>query len=391
MKVLRITLSLDPVQGGVAQAVRCTVPRLREANADCEVVTLDSPDASFIKGDAFKVYALGPASSPWRYSAALLPWLMDNLPSYDAVIIDGLWTYCSHATLKAVKELRAAGKVRVPRLYVMPHGMLDPYFQRDPGRRLKAIRNWFYWKALESSVVNEADGILFTCEQELLLAREPFKPYHPKKEYNVGLGIEEPPLRSEDMFGSFMTSCPQLKGSPYFLFISRIHEKKGVDILVKAYAKTRRDNSPKLVIAGPGIETPYGQEVSREVKALGLENEIFFPGMLQGSAKWGAFYGCVAFCLPSHQENFGIAVVEALACSRPVLISDQVNIWREIQERGGGLVSADNADAYAKSFEQWYALTAQQRSDMTHGARAAFENHFSIVPASKKLAEVLNQ
>lgn len=113
--------------------------------------------------------------------------------------------------------------------------------------------------------------------------------------------------------------------------------------------------------------------------------------MLQGAAKWGALYGSEAFCLPSHQENFGIAVVEALACSRPVIISDQVNIWREILQRGGGLVSADNTDAYARSFEQWYAMTEQQRSDMAFGARAAFENHFSIVPAAKKLAEVLNQ
>lgn len=163
MKVLRITLSLDPVQGGVAQAVRSTVPRLREANADCDVVTLDAPGAAFIKGESFKVYAMGPPSSPWKYSKTLLPWLIDNLPAYDAVIVDGLWTYCSYAALKAVKSLRAKQHARVPRLFVMPHGMLDPYFQRDSRRRLKAIRNWFYWKALEGDVVNNSDGILFTC------------------------------------------------------------------------------------------------------------------------------------------------------------------------------------------------------------------------------------
>ncbi|MGC3942934.1 MAG: glycosyltransferase [Chryseolinea sp.] len=391
MKVLRITLSLDPVQGGVAQAVRSTVSRLREANADCEVLTLDAPDAAFIKNDSFKVHALGPASTPWKYSKALLPWLTNNLSSYDAVIIDGLWTYCSHATIKAIKILRSKNKGRIPKVFVMPHGMLDPYFQRDPSRRLKAIRNWVYWKLFEAEVINDADGLLFTCEQELLLAREPFKPYHPKKEYNVGLGIEEPPVKSQAMIDEFHSHCSQLKGQSYFLFISRIHEKKGVDILVKAYARTRQNNSPKLVIAGPGLETPYGQQIEQEVRALGLENEIFFPGMLQGTLKWGAFYGSVAFCLPSHQENFGIAVVEGLACSLPVIISDQVNIWREIKDNGGGIVSADSSDEYAKSFERWNTMTDAQRAEMGRGARASFEKHFSIIPAAKKMAAVLKQ
>lgn len=391
MKVLRITLSLDPVQGGVAQAIRSTVPRLLQADAECEVVTLDPPDASFIKNDRFKVHALGPASTPWNYSKTLLPWLINNLSSYDAVIIDGLWTYTSHATIKAIGQLTLNRNNRVPKVFVMPHGMLDPYFQRDPSRRLKAIRNWFYWKLFEAKVINNADGLLFTCEQELLLAREPFKPYHPKREFNVGLGIEEPPVKSDEMVEEFLSSCAPLKGNPYFLFISRIHEKKGVDILVKSYARSRRSDSPKLVIAGPGLETPYGQQILQEVKDLGLENEIFFPGMLQGGRKWGAFYGSLAFCLPSHQENFGIAVVEALACGRPVIISDQVNIWREIEDNGGGIISADNSDGYTKSFERWNQMSEQQRTEMGVGARAAFEKHFSIVPAAKKMVAVLKQ
>lgn len=389
MKALRITLSLDPQQGGVAQAIRSTVPRMREAGVDFEVVTLDAADATFIKNDSFKVHALGPAVSPWKYSKTLLPWLTSNIASYDAIIIDGLWTYCSYATMKAVDLMRARQNVKVPKVLVMPHGMLDPYFQRDPSRRLKAARNWLYWKLLEASVINNADGLLFTCEQELMLARQPFRPYRPKREYNVGLGIEEPPARSHEMIAEFISGCPQLKGQPYFLFISRIHEKKGVDILVNAYARTRHADSPKLVIAGPGLETPYGQRIKQNVEAHGLENEVLFPGMLLEARKWGAFYGCVAFCLPSHQENFGIAVVEALACSRPVMISDQVNIWREVQNTGGGIISNDTVDAFAQSFIQWNNMTGEQRAVMGRNARTAFEEHFSIVPASNIMAKVL--
>jgi hypothetical protein len=76
--------------------------------------------------------------------------------------------------------------------------------------------------------------------------------------------------------------------------------------------------------------------------------------MLSGAAKWGALYGCEAFVLPSHQENFGIAVVEALACGKPVLISDQVNIWREIVEDGAGLVEGDAEEGVEKLLRKFF-------------------------------------
>ena len=79
--------------------------------------------------------------------------------------------------------------------------------------------------------------------------------------------------------------------------------------------------------------------------------------MLTGHAKWGAFYGAEAFILPSHQENFGIAVVEALACGKPVLISKQVNIWHEIIEGGGGLVEEDTTAGTLRLLESWQRLS----------------------------------
>ena len=92
------------------------------------------------------------------------------------------------------------------------------------------------------------------------------------------------------------------------------------------------------MIAGPGLDTAFGREMRQlaeslcpQPSTLTPQPAVFFPDMLTGDAKWGALYGCEAFVLPSHQENFGIAVVEALACGKPVLISNQVNIWREIE------------------------------------------------------------
>ena len=75
--------------------------------------------------------------------------------------------------------------------------------------------------------------------------------------------------------------------------------------------------------------------------------------MLQGDAKWGAFYAAEVFALPSHQENFGVAVAEALACGTPVLISNKVNIWQEIAEDGVGLVEEDDLEGTTRLLERW--------------------------------------
>jgi glycosyltransferase involved in cell wall biosynthesis len=112
---------------------------------------------------------------------------------------------------------------------------------------------------------------------------------------------------------------------------------------------------------------------------------VFWPGMLAGDAKWGALYHCEASILPSHQENFGISVVETLACGRPVLISDQVNIWREIKQAGAALVQSDSVAGTSQLLADWNVLTPAAKSTMAAQARPCFQNFFSIDSATQKL------
>ena len=393
MNILHVLAGMDPKLGGVCQAVRTMANGLIDLGVTNEVVSLDAADSSFLKDDLFPVHALGPASGPWSYSPRLLPWLVENLCRFDVVIVHGLWLYYGHAVKKAIqsetvrRQLKEKQKVgSTTKLFVMPHGMLDPYFQRAPGRKLKALRNWAYWKLIESKLVEQADGLLFTCEEELLLARKPFRPYHPKRELNVGLGIEHPPAFSRDMTESFLKKCPEVRDQPYILFLSRIHEKKGVDLLISAYAKVYEKGSPKLVIAGPGYDSPYGQKLKELINENGkIKDAVLFPGILSGDSKWGAFYGCDAFVLPSHQENFGIAVAEALACCKPVLISNQVNIWREIQEGNGGIVAADTIEGTIDLLERWKNLNTDKRIEMATDAGKLFERSFAIASVASNL------
>ena len=390
MKTLRIITSMDPRQGGPSQGIRNSIPALQRMGIENEVVCLDDPTADFIGQDSFTIHALGRGKTPWAYQPRLEQWLLANIHRYDALIVHGLWQYHSYATYKIVKRYRKSTESKgIPALYVMPHGMLDPYFQRASSRRLKAIRNWLLWWLIERPIVNHADGILFTCEEELLLARQTFDRYQPRKELNVGYGIPAAPRNSAKLAHEFQVAYSIDPNQPYWLFLSRIHEKKGIDLLIKAYQKllTETGMLPPLVIAGPGLDTTYGKEM---IELANPTSEISFVGMLTGDLKWGALYGCELFVLPSHQENFGIAIVEAMACGKPVLISDKVNIWREIVAGGGGLVGEDSASGTYNLLKQWHALSHDQKNELAQASKRIFEMSFTVDQAAMSLFNTLN-
>ena len=385
MNLLRVIASMDPSSGGPCQGIRNSMEALTQLGVHVEIASLDGPNAGFIEKDDFPIHALGPAKGPWKYNARLEAWLLDNLERFDAVIVHGLWLYNGYAVHKALKKLKKRPGARVPKLYVMPHGMLDPYFQKASSRELKAARNVIYWKWIESNLVNEADGVLFTCQAELELARLPFKPYKPKAELNVGYGIAEPPARA----WIDKNPGPYPGNKPYLLFLSRIHDKKGVDLLIKAYTQLKEEGYalPGLLVAGPGLDTSYGLLVRDMAKG---DDDILFPGMLSGSAKWAAFHNCEAFILPSHQENFGIAVVEALACGKPVLISNQVNIWREISNETAGIIEEDTLEGTRRMLESWISLPPDKKQEMSLQARRSYTKYFKVESAARHMLSAIN-
>jgi glycosyltransferase involved in cell wall biosynthesis len=421
MRLLHIVDTLDPKKGGVSQAVHTMSEEVSKVGLLNEVVTLDGEENSITNG-LVQINRLGPTIGPWRYNKKLIPWLLSNFSRFDIIIVHGLWLYQTYAVKKAfetyIKQLKKVGKVgNVPALYIMPHGMLDPYFQRTPGRKIKAIRNWLYWNLIERDVINVADGLLFTCKEECLLAAIPFSGYQPKRELIIGLGVAEPPVFSKIMEEAFFDACPELRNQKYLLFLSRIDKKKGIDLLIKAYKRiiyefghrgvsvyensTFCENNPerfeytpdfpKLVIAGPGLNSEYGKKIAALVEDCPvLRNKVFFPGMLEGNQKWGAFYCAEAFVLPSHQENFGIAVVEALACSKPVLISNQVNIWSEIKEADAGIIADDSEAGTFKMLKTWIQMSESQRLRMEKQAKKCYEKHFELDAATSRLINALS-
>lgn len=385
MRILRVITTMNPEKGGPCQGIRNSIPVLKAMGIENEVATFDLPGDDFLGKDGFIIHPLGPLKGPYNYCANLTSWLMANFRRYDVVIIHGLWLYNSYGTYRAWKKFKSINEI-YPRLYIMPHGMLDPYFQKASDRKLKALRNILIWNLLEKQVINGINGVLFTCEQELVLARQTFRGYRPKSELNIKYGILPPPQYKESMQFELIE---KFGNKPYLLFLSRIHPKKGVDILIKAYQKLKNKHfdAPKLIIAGPGLDTEYGKAIQ---KLASNDSDIIFPGMLKGAEKWGAIYGAEAFILPSHQENFGISVVEAMACGTPVVISDQVNIWSEIIKGKGGIVCMDNEQSTYEALTKWLELSVTEKMNLKEGALKTYSEYFTIEEAAKEMVKVLH-
>jgi glycosyltransferase involved in cell wall biosynthesis len=155
------------------------------------------------------------------------------------------------------------------------------------------------------------------------------------------------------------------------LFLGRIHEKKGFDLLIPALKRLSNADA-MLVIAGPD-DGNYQAAVMEMVRQADLAPRVIFTGMLYGSERVAALVDADLFVLPSYQENFGLAVVEALAAGTPVVISDQVNIHHQITANQLGAVVPTNVDALAGELARWLDDPAVRRAASQRARRFVFE------------------
>lgn len=384
MKILHAISSLNPAYGGVSACLQALTPELIALGHHSEVVSLDAPAAPFLASFPGTVHALGPGKLSYQYSPRLVPWLRREATRFDVVVVHGLWQYHGLAVHRA---LGAAG---TPPYFVFSHGMLDPWFKRE--YPLKHLKKLFYWWPAERRVLRDAAAVLFTCEEEKILARQSFAGYRCREQV-VAFGTIGADGDAVQQREAFYAHQPALQGKAFWLFLGRIHVKKGVDLLIEAYARLAArmpaKARPSLVIAGPCADADYLRKLQALAASRCPEGSVHWPGMITGDVKWGALRAAEAFVLPSHQENFGIAVAEALSCGTPVLISDQVNIWREIKADGVGLVERDDLAGTEKLLADWLALNEPARASMRIAAEKSFAQRYAIKTVAAHLASIL--
>jgi glycosyltransferase involved in cell wall biosynthesis len=243
-------------------------------------------------------------------------------------------------------------------------------------------------------VLRDATAVLFTSEQERRLARRSFWLYR-CDEFVMNYGTAGPSGDPAAQRTQFSEKFPELAGKRQILFLGRVHPKKGADLLFEAFARLLREQPAglercQIVMAGPS-DNAYGDEMKELAEKLGIADRITWTGMLTGDLKWGAYYNADVFVLPSHQENFGISVAEALACGVPVLISNEVNIWREICSDGAGLADADDAEGTFRLLSKWATLSADDIKALRASARQCFLKRFHVERAADALVRAMGE
>lgn len=375
MHILNVIHSVNPVSGGPAEGLRQLVGAVQSLGHTIDVLTLDGPNDTWVTQFPARTFALGPVGTTYGYSRRLVPWLKLHAHEFDAVIIHGLWQYHGLAVWRALHGSKLP-------YFMYFHGMLDPWFKRR--YPLKHLKKWLYWPWADYRVARDAKAVLFTASEEARLAAQSFWLYRVNPSvvgYGLALDSHAESGRAEDFHQAF----PETRGKRIVLFLGRIHTKKGCDLLIQAFGKVAAlEPSLHLVMAGPD-QTGLVPALQALAVAQGVSDRVTWTGMLGGDLKWGALRAAEVFSLPSHQENFGIAVAEALAVGLPVLISERVNIWREIVEDGAGLADADDLAGTISTLERWLSMEPQHRALMRQRAEQCYQNRFRIDMAAKRV------
>ncbi|WP_303704778.1 glycosyltransferase [Celeribacter baekdonensis] len=385
MKILHIIASVNPEGGGPVEYAQVMARNHAKNGHESSFVTLDRPNEGWISDYEFDLYACGGASSFFGKKRAYEQAVAKLAGSFDVAVIHGLW---NAATIAGYTGLNRAN---VPWV-IFTHGMLDPYFRKI--KPVKHLIKQVFWTIWQGRLLSGAHAVLFTCEEEKLLAKRAFMGHQTYKPKTVAFCAADLNSVSETYttgVKKFHQYVPKLAQRPYLLFLSRIHPKKACDNLIRAFAQiAKKEAGVDLVFAGPD-QVGWQAELEDLAKSLGVAERIHWVGMIVGPEKVAAFSGATAFVLPSHQENFGIVVAEALSVGTPVLISRKVNIWREIIEDGAGIACEDTVQDTTRMLSDFLNLPARARTQMSAQTRACYEQRFSVEAAARDLEAVLKE
>lgn len=356
LHVLHVISGIDPENGGPTNALMGLTKA--QARLDLQVTVAATwqfaggrDNAAAFQANGVETIMIGPARGRLSRHPDLARVLEQQIAAADVVHI--------HALFEEIQHRAARIASRIGRPYIIrPCGGLDPWALARGGMKKRLYLAWRLRRDL-----NQATAIHYTADAEQRAAAP------------VGLSaaaIVEPNGVDLDEFdslpppGRFRQRYPELAGRRIVLFLGRIDYKKGLDLLIPAFARHGAPDSI-LVLAGPD-SGGYMQTVRQLSAAHSLDGRILLPGMLPGAQRLEALVDAELFATTSYVENFGIAIVEALAAGLPVVISDRVNIADSIAVAGVGEVVPCDIDQIGRAIAR---LQAEPAARATAGARAA--------------------
>jgi len=364
MRVLHLIPSVHSRYGGPSQAVRLMAMFQSSAGIQADIATthqvrVERKDASHEDEIRPRVFSFSSQLGEYKFSLGLWRWLQENLQNYHILHIHSV--FCFSTAMAAT----LARKFKIPYI-VRPLGQLYPWALNNRSGLLKKV----YLSLFEYKTICRADALHFTAEHELHHCGIPI---NTTKSYVLPLGSE--PLQSISKTKA-LALYPQLKDKRILLFLSRIHPKKGLSLVLPWLGEVLMQRPGwVIVIAGAAGDHSYLESLKKLIRQRGFLSQVFFVGQVSDENKAALYNLADLFVLPSHSENFGIALVDALAAGVPVLTSDQVGICETIVNNQAGLVFRLNESDFS------FAVTrlmddANLRQEMSTKAKALAQTEF---------------
>jgi glycosyltransferase involved in cell wall biosynthesis len=359
MRVLHVIPSISQVRGGTSRAILDMVQALQSRGIDAEIATtnddgdnlLNVPLGKCIRYDRIPTYFFPRFSPPvaalreFTISGSFTTWLLQNITKYDAIHIHTIFSYTPTVAM-LIARLRG-----IPYL-TTPHGMLCEWSLQQKTQKKQA-----YLKLIERSNLNFSQAIHLTCQQE---QQDVLSLNFKSPTFVLPLALTETPapISNAAVLLRQSLNCPL--DEPIILFLSRLHYKKGLDYLIPALGKLIHHRFT-FVIAGNG--TPeYEAKIHSLLQVSGIAERTHMVGFVEGVQKDLFIQGSNLFALTSHSENFGIAVLEALAVGTPALVTRGVALATTIEDHKLGYVADLDIDAIATTLDRY--LTDPNRAKL---------------------------
>jgi glycosyltransferase involved in cell wall biosynthesis len=331
MNILHVIQTLSPRYGGPVTALKALAHE--QASAGHRVFICATNDGCHacgpIEEDNITIQIHKASFRPLLISVRLALWLRREISGFDVVHIHGLYRF---PVTFAAWYARRKG---VPYV-ISPHGSLDPFLYRQSryGRAALPVKR-IYERLFDMPNLNGAAVIHYTAQEE---AQRALPLRLRAKPLVMPIGIDWASYENLPAKNSFRRRLDLNAEIPLVLFLGRINFKKGLDLLVAAFPQVlQKLPQARLAIIGPDNER-YAEKVKLWCRELGIGDTVLWVDHLDAEDAKKAFVDADVFVLPSYTENFGMTVVEAMACACPVVISNQIGIWREIEDAGAGMV-----------------------------------------------------